>query len=683
MIAPRIPHNEEDRLRELMMFNILDTLPEKIYDDVNFLASQICDTPIALINIIDQDRQWTKSSFGYPIKDTPREIAFCSHTINEADILLEVEDTMKDDRFHDNPLATSGPLIRFYAGAALVSKNGFALGAICVIDRKPRKLTEAQRNGLRALSRQVMSLLELQRKNEQLEVLKRELEVASTAREDFFSSMSHEIRTPLNSIIGIANILQQGNLREDQAELIDLLKSSGDSLFFLVNDVLDIAKINAGKLIVESQDFNLKATIETIVSAFKLRAKQQGLQLRFEYDEELPEVLIGDANRMAQIFNNLLSNAFKFTKEGEVAVVIRHTGYHNEKVGIYFEVSDTGIGIKADHHELIFEKFAQATEDITKQFGGSGLGLTITKNLVHALGGELKVKSALGTGSLFYFELKMTLGNPLKFESSHAVPAKNFLDLSSYMIRVLVVEDNAANQMIAGKFLKKWGIDYDFADNGEIAVEMVKSQSFDLVLMDLHMPVMNGYDAVKVIRSLEGSYFSEVPIIALTASALMDVKGKILDIGIDDYVTKPFRPDELYERITRHTIPKEALETVNEISADRFRPILEELTEGDQDFMYELAGLYIQNYQELMEMIPDLISNKQIEEFRDSAHKIKTSNKTLGLVNFEYHLTRIKNRLINYGPEKSTESISLIQSICEAIIVELSKVREPKIGTNP
>jgi signal transduction histidine kinase/ActR/RegA family two-component response regulator len=569
-----LPWNEELRLLNLQSYQILDTTDEEEFNDLVLLASEICNCPISLISFVDKDRQWFKAKVGLDVEETTRDVSFCAHAITEKDVFI-VENALNDERFRANPHVTEGLKIRFYAGAQLTTAAGFNLGTICVIDDKPHSFSSKAKEHLRRLARQVVKLLELRATNKILEkhaILERnqrlaledvqealhlktkEAEAAAEAKSVFLSSMSHEIRTPMNAIIGFTQLLLQ-NPREDQLEYIKSLKFSADHLLLLINDVLDFSKIEAGKIKFEEIPFSPIELIQNIQRCFFNQSVEKKLSFNLRVDKNIPTQLLGDPTRLTQILNNLLSNAFKFTEKGSVDLSVQVKEVEPDAAVLHFEVRDTGIGIAENQVSRIFESFSQAGIDINRKYGGTGLGLAIIKKLLELQGSTIEIKSQPGKGSSFYFSIRFRKSNKTiqsRNESSDEA------EQSIRGIRLLLVEDNKINVLLAKQFLNQWEVQYSVACNGVEAVEMVRKEKFDIILMDLQMPQMDGYDATRKIRSLPGNYFKEIPIIALTASALNEEKEQSIKAGMNDYVLKPFNANELKNKISRHlkTSPK-------------------------------------------------------------------------------------------------------------------------------
>jgi len=384
-------------------------------------------------------------------------------------------------------------------------------------------------------------------KNKELEQAKNLAEEAAKAKSQFLSVMSHEIRTPMNAVIGITHLLMRDNPRPEQLEDLKILKFSAENLLGLINDVLDLNKIEAGKLVIEAINFNLKNLAGGVHSSMLHRAKEKGIEFRFEYDELLPVYVVSDPLRIAQILNNLVSNAIKFTDKGGVLLEIRLVGRKVDKVDVEFTVSDTGIGIPDEMHQRIFGAFNQASSETSRKYGGTGLGLAITSKLLEILGSTIRLKSEPGEGSEFSFVLTMPEGQIRKLQEEPA-----FSEMDNYSFagqRILLVEDNKINELIARKFMEEWNLKVDSAYNGLEAIEMLNQENYRLILMDLQMPEMDGYKTASIIRSRGVEPYVSIPIIALTASSKSEVHEKINQAGMNDFISKPFNPTELFSKL--------------------------------------------------------------------------------------------------------------------------------------
>ncbi|MEO8887333.1 MAG: ATP-binding protein [Mucilaginibacter sp.] len=382
----------------------------------------------------------------------------------------------------------------------------------------------------------------LQQKNEQLQK-------AVSEKLDFLSIMSHEIRTPMNAVIGFTNLLLQ-NPRADQVEYLNVLKYSAENLLVLINDILDYNKINAGKIELENIAFDLRELCTNIKSAQQQEADKKDLILNINIDSKIPASIKGDPMRLGQIITNLIANAIKFTPAGKVDVSIKVVKQTTHNVTLYFEVTDTGIGIPKDKLDYIFEKFSQATSETTRKYGGTGLGLAIIKRLLEMVGSKINVTSVPGQGSSFFFKLKFKK-SAVKLQELEPTDVPTGKELTGK--KILIVEDNPINVLVIKKFLQQWGMEFDVAQNGLIAVEKASNNFFDLILMDLQMPEMDGFDATIAIRKLSAMH-QHLPILALTASVVADMKEKVLEAGMNECINKPFKPADLYATLHHYLI---------------------------------------------------------------------------------------------------------------------------------
>ena len=414
-----------------------------------------------------------------------------------------------------------------------------------------KRLTAELRSSLQEREALVRELNE-----KQIELLeaKHEAETATKRKSEFLSTMSHEIRTPLNAVVGISHLLQEDQTRSEQLENLNILKFSAENLVALVNNILDFNKIEAGKIELELASFNLSHLLASIHHAHLLQAKKKNISLEVDVASDVPIMLTGDPTRLAQILHNLVGNAVKFTNDGSVKVSVACQSAEKASSTLRFTISDTGIGISEDKLEVIFDSFTQANADTTRRYGGTGLGLAITKRLIELYNSKIKVESKEGAGSTFYFDLKLATSDAELEEALLPDILQNAFS-SARGKRVLLAEDNEINVLIAKKHLAKLEVTLDIAQNGEEAVSMVKSSSYDLILMDLHMPLMNGFDAAKEIRSMD----ENIPIIGLTAAVEDETQLKMQEVGIDEWIFKPIEPKILREVLLKNLVKGECL----------------------------------------------------------------------------------------------------------------------------
>lgn len=536
LIAP-IPTNETERLASLQQYFLLDTAPEAEYDRVSHIASQLCQTPIAMVSLIDQDRQWVKSHFGLAVDSVPREISLCAHTVAGGQLLV-VEDTQVDDRFWDNPAVTGPPNIIFYAGVPLMSAEGLAIGSICVIDHYPRQLGASQQTALQELAAQVMLLMELRRTNYQLSQARAEAEELARQKSQLLATLSHEIRTPLHALEGYTQLMVDEQPRPDQQKSIQRLQTTSRTLVNLVNNILDYSKLQAGKLALEAIPFSVQELVQQAVDMQAWHAQQKNLRLVTEIDAQLPTRLRGDATRLFQVVLNLVSNALKFTKAGEVRIKVDVLAKSPQEVTLKIAVVDTGIGIPQASLSLLFNEYAQVSASTTRLYGGTGLGLAISRQLLDLMGSKLDVQSQEGQGSAFSFCLTLPILETAPPERASAVSSSNQL--------ILAVDDNPLNTKVLAHFIKK--------HNGRVAVfnsplEALESAShtpYRAMLLDLHMPEMDGYELARQLQAVQPG----VPLIALSADDSVETLERVKATGFQSFLRKPFLPHDLLRILT-------------------------------------------------------------------------------------------------------------------------------------
>ncbi len=681
-------HPQEDqRLEALYNLNILDTIAETAFDELTLIASQICDTPVALITLVDKDRQWFKSKIGLSLQGSSRDLSICSHGILQKQ-LFEVADAQLDERFNDKPLIFDGPPVQYYAGYPFSAPNTeLPLGMICVLDYKPRKLTASQSQALKALSNQVVLLLNnrlvhiqnkeinekfnfykttfdhitdgvvlqdstgkiidfnnaalkmldltadqitgktsmdpdwratrdsgenfpgeehpsmivlktgkiqknvtmgvysnkkeirwisissvpmfLNSKNtlpdyavttftdiaesrnnlKNLQDAKASAESANLLKSEFLANMSHEVRTPLNAISGMTELALVSNLQEPLKEMLNVIKTSSDDLTVIINDILDFSKIEAGKLKIENFEFNLSSFIEETIQIVQFKIDEKNLNFNLNLSQDLPVWILSDPLRLRQILSNLLTNAVKFTKSGTINLSVSKIDHISQSTQLLFKVEDTGIGIEDSKQNQLFQSFFQADNSISRKYGGTGLGLVISKKLCEYLGGKIWFESEKNKGSIFYFQI--TCESVSNDQMSSAVNnLKSALNQQSQVsLNILLAEDVIVNQVMMKMVLKKLGHQVTLAQDGAKAVELFLTQKWDIVLMDIQMPELNGIEATQKIRLLETT--TRTPIVALTANAMLDDASKCFAAGMDAYLTKPLNMEQLAKTLQK------------------------------------------------------------------------------------------------------------------------------------
>lgn len=872
MIPPSEPKDEAQRLVSLRALNMLDTAAEERFDRITRLAKLITGTPIALLTLVDANRQWFKSRQGLDAAETPRDISFCGHAIL-GDGLFVVPDATKDPRFSDNPLVTSAPDIRLYAGFPLKAPDGQKVGTLCVIDNKPRDLSPGEREAMallgamieeefrlaaqigsgeavinnlqsyralvetsddaivtktldgvitgwnpgaermfgytreEAVGRQVGMVIPEDRQeearlvNEKLkngeradhfetmrrrkngtqfwvlltsspltgpsgkvigvssiarditelktaegrirlmlksapvalvavkadgdivlanghteslfgfleeEMAGRKVEMllperyraghpalrgafmtaptarpmgsgrdlfglrkdgtefpieiglapidtpegriviasiidltprkeaekavvmardsalkAARAKADFLANMSHEIRTPMNAIIGMTGLLLDTRMTEQQRDYVKTVSGAGEALLTIINDILDFSKIESGKLTIEKLDFSLPETIESTMDLLAPRAREKGIALTHLLEAEVPAGLRGDQGRLRQVLLNLMGNALKFTGSGKVELTVSKEKGAGDATVLRFSVKDTGIGIPREAQGKLFQVFSQADASTTRKYGGSGLGLSISKKLVELMGGDIGLESEPGKGSTFWFTLPFEIGTVTDTTSAAGLSAPSFTAEAQAMnryFRVLIAEDNIVNQKVAVKQLQKLGYEADVAANGLEAVEALKRRPYDLVLMDCQMPEMDGFQATAEIRRLQTDQ-QHTPIVAMTANALQGDQEKCLAAGMDGYMSKPVRIEKLAEVLRQWDT---ALDT---FILKNLRDLAGPETPG---FVAELADTYLNDLPQRLEAIRAAVNGRNAGALTQAAHALKGSSGNIG-----------------------------------------------------
>ncbi|MDP4263331.1 MAG: ATP-binding protein [Bacteroidota bacterium] len=519
-------------------------------------------------------------------------------------------------------------------------------------------------------------------------------EDAVKAKQQFLSNMSHEIRTPMNAIIGFTKVLLKTDLSAKQKEYLTAIKMSGDALIVLINDILDLAKVDAGKMTFEQTPFKLALTLSAMLHLFETKIREKNLELVKEYDNRIPEVLLGDAVRLHQIILNLLSNAVKFTTTGKITVTVQLLQEDDEKVTIEFAVMDTGIGIVEDKLEKIFENFQQASSRTSRLYGGTGLGLAIVKQLVEPQGGSIRVKSKIGEGSTFSFILSFQKTNA----EAGAETEIQGPDTEIKSIKVLVVEDIALNQLLMKTLLDDFGFEQDIAANGKIAIEKLSQKvstgivkPYDIILMDLQMPEMNGFEATEYIRN---TLKSKIPIIALTADVTTVDLAKCKAVGMNDYIAKPVDERVLYSKIIgliRKPAPTNPdKEKGNEnSSSEKLKctdlAYLIRLTKSDPKLMMEMISLYLEQTPPLIRMMKQSLRDKDWSSLHAAIHKMIPSFSIMGIsTDFENMAKKVQEYASTRQQADGIPGMVLqLENICARACKELEEEFAIIKNTNP
>lgn len=487
-----------------------------------------------------------------------------------------------------------------------------------------------------------------------LEELRKQKEIAELSdklKEQFLANVSHEIRTPMNGVLGMTHLLNRTNPTKEQQEYIDAIKVSANNLMVIINDILDFSKINSGKIEFAQTEFNLRELIKGVLQILQVRAEEKSIQLKASVDYHIKDNLSGDPIRLNQILMNLVGNAVKFTDKGSVTLEVKQTDLTGDHCRLRFRIIDTGIGIPDNKLQKIFESFEQA-ENNKRRYEGTGLGLTIVKQLVELQGGTISVKSRVGEGSEFTVELPFRAGkNQSEQAPATEVPAPVQRDLSH--VRILVVEDNKVNQLLVKNMLRKFGFElFDTAENGKSALQKLEENDYDLVLMDIQMPEMDGYEITKIIRSKMRPSMRNTPVIALTADASEKERINAQDAGMNDYVVKPYTPDDLYNAIVRFTDLLPSLQDGEAANARRLQEkrrhagmnldFLDKFTGGDKDLTVQLIEIFLRQLPEAIVRLEQKIPAGDWKEVHAIAHKLKSSIAIFELTELRKLITNIE-----------------------------------------
>lgn len=552
-----ITTERKNQLLQEILFNI-STAALKQYDIKEICPiivhelSKIWDTNNFFIALYDKTSETLSLPFFADEKDNFFEIPIAKTITGwvikqNKSVLLKENDLKILDEAGDIELV--GTPCKVWIGVPLRIESNI-IGVMCLQDyHDENKFSQDDLSVMDFIANQIAIVIQRRMILDNLILATQKAEESALTKQLFMSTMSHEIRTPLNEVIGLTNLLIQGNPREDQMEYIKTLKFSGNHLLTLVNDVLDYNKMDSGKIVFEQTQFNLSDFLEEIMRSYSFRSKAKHLSFDIKKASNLPDEVIGDPTRLNQILSNLLSNALKFTNQGSITVLIKELERTGNQSKMEFTVTDTGIGIPKNMHSLIFDRFAQASQDTTRRFGGTGLGLAICKKLIELQGGTITVESEPKKGSTFRFVISLGVSEKGS-QTQTAESPEDYTGLEGK--RILVAEDNKINFFVANRFLIGWGITVTHAENGQLALDILEREDFDLILMDLHMPIMDGIEATRIIRNSENPKIRNIPIVALTAAIMSESYDEIDDLNINDYVLKPFNPHDLFERIRKH-----------------------------------------------------------------------------------------------------------------------------------
>ena len=592
------------------------------------------------------------------VRDGNRRIIYCNRAVAELvgmprEEFLSKEENMfpASDEQIQKYLEIEGKVIKQGEEILIEEQISDSKGVVNYFQtiKKPLKTTNGDVN-----------LLSISTNINKIKYYEKETQNVMKARNEFFSAMSHEIRTPMNAILGMTELMLRRKPRKDQSKLLQTLHFSSKNLLSLINDILDLSKIESGKIEIEEVNFNIKKLIEYVMASLRPRALDKNLNVSYKLADDVPEVINGDYIKLSQILNNLLSNAIKFTKEGNIDISIELQKQTTSGYILRFDVKDTGIGIAGDKIKNIFDPFHQANKSTTRVYGGTGLGLSIVQNLVEIQEGTVDVKSEENVGSVFIVTLPFK-----KSDTSMPVNSLPTFKISAFKwkmkLHVLYVEDVTTNQFLIDEILGDWGITVEMASDGFEALKLVEQKNYDLILMDIQMPGIDGLETTRRIRAMDNQYFKDIPILALTASTTESTRDEIFLSGMQDYILKPIDVDDLRAKIVEHLKIIDEFEDLQIIDAES------DENEKDTKIIFERTDkLFLGNfvrYQEFLKMTIDefrvnlelltfSIYDEDLKKYRQLRHRMKSLIATFGMTELLKLMDQIKAKLTEGGLSK-------------------------------
>ncbi len=669
---------KEKRAAELVIANYARSLIEASLDPLITIntAGEITDMNEAMVDATDVARATLKNSSFFKYFTDTKKAKQVYEDVFANGIIIQHPLTLKDGKLKDF----------LFNGSVYKDGDGYIQGAVLV----GRDITEQKRIEKELIDAKVVA--ELATTIAEDEKIKAETaahiaENATKAKQQFLSNMSHEIRTPMNAIIGFTRVVLKTELTAKQKEYLTAIKISGDALIVLINDILDLAKVDAGKMIFEKIPFKLALSVDAMLHLFDTKIQEKNLELVVDFDKNIPKVLLGDPVRLHQIILNLVSNALKFTTKGMITVVVKMLREDDEKVTIEFSIADTGIGIATEKVGRIFENFQQATSGTSRLYGGTGLGLAIVKELVELQGGNIAVKSVLDEGSTFSFILNFTKSDSDEILETEIIE----LDTDIKDIKILVVEDMTLNQLLMKTLLDDFGFESDITSNGKLAIEKLATKKYDLILMDLQMPEMNGFEATDYIRN---TLKSTIPIVALTADVTTVDVAKCKAVGMNDYIAKPVDERLLYSKIVSLLkkpvviVSKELLiEAIEEQKIIKCIDLkyLNTRTKSNPTLMMEMISIYMEQTPPLISLMTKSFAEKDWGNLDAAVHKMIPSFAIMGMhKDYEAMAKKIQRYAVAKQEEEDMPNLvieleKILNQSCKELEIEFNLMKNKNI----